>query len=161
MERQANPKLFELSGQFSEFCNESVQIFLEPNDPIIEIKALSGGKGIVLTINPPNQKPISLTIPIKSIGSLVAGFLGAAVASAQQTGASPTQVLESAQQSDIQYVSANGLHMCDLPGKPDAVGLVLQFGLAHLGVALTREILKPLGAALLAASAPEDRRTQH
>jgi hypothetical protein len=126
---------------------------METDNYSVQVKAMADGRALVLEVARPNQKPISLKIAAESIGGLVAGFLSGAIACAQKTGVSPTQALEGAQRADIKYVTANGLLIRESAERSDAIGLVLQFGLAHIGVALSREALKPLGSALLATSA--------
>ncbi|MCP2207745.1 hypothetical protein [Bradyrhizobium diazoefficiens] len=93
------------------------------------------------------QKQELLAFPVEVIGQLAAGLLGAAAVCGKSApiavGQTPGEV----------YAMAGSVGLSDIPERPNAFAITFSFGPTMFAIGLSREALKPLGTAMMAASA--------
>jgi hypothetical protein len=122
----------------------------------VDIKTSSDGKSVIVNIAETSKDQIHISLPIDTIGAFVVGLLAAATECARKSGATENPFEQAGAPSQMPYAQARGVALTDTE-KPDVLGLVLAFGSTQRGVGLPREALRPLGTALLAATADAGR----
>lgn len=115
-----------------------------------EFTASEDGNSVILKATKRNQEPVSVSIPVDIVGQMVVGLLGASMTCAQM---SAQPALAENDRPEFAFIQATGVAVQDVTDRPDVVALTLLFGQTQVDIGLSREALRPLGAALLAATA--------
>jgi hypothetical protein len=117
-----------------------------------EIKSSKDGKSATVAITHADGSQSSMTLPVDVIGTVIIGLMGAATDCAIKTGLTASKFALPEGQTQIAYARATGVALGDTD-TPDVTAFVLLFGQTQVGVGLHRSALRPLGTALMAATA--------
>ena len=126
-------------------------------DTRFELRMSKDGRHIIFKATRPNEAPVSMTFTPEDAGKIVVGLLGTIIACAQRTKSTAQPFSEGNMQQQLAFVQANGVALQDVTDTPDVIALCFQFGQTQVGIGLPRAALRPLGTALLAASADPSR----
>jgi hypothetical protein len=123
----------------------------------VEVSTSADGKFAIVDVTETGKRPTQTRLPVEAIAPLIVGLLGAARSCASKTKSDGNPFEKEIGPAQELYVQANGVGLSDPPEKPELIAMTFDFGQTRLNIALSREILQPLGTALLAATADKTR----
>jgi hypothetical protein len=102
---------------------------------------------LIVDVTETGKRPTQTRLPVEAIAPLIVGFLGAARSCASKTKSDGNPFEKEIGPAQELYVQANGVGLSDPPEKPELIAMTFAFGQTRLNIALSREVLQPLGTA--------------